>query len=59
MSDVSHEGPHFDDDTIDECPPTERDPSAPASARLPRGAALSVLWWMDEDGLVEAAAAER
>jgi hypothetical protein len=34
-------------DVVDECAPTERDPSLLAVATPSRGVALSVLWWLE------------
>ncbi|MBX3190213.1 MAG: hypothetical protein KF819_24655 [Labilithrix sp.] len=46
MSDVKLDGPGFMDASEEECPPTEPDP---ARQLPPRGAALSVLWWLEGD----------
>ena len=43
-------------DEVDECAPTERDPSLLSVATPSRGVALSVLWWLEgEDASVRAA----
>lgn len=34
-------------DAVDECAPTERDPSLLAVGTPSRGVALSVLWWLE------------
>jgi hypothetical protein len=59
MSDEAQQLPDFAVDAVDECAPTEREPS-PSSAPPPRpsavvrrGTALSVLWWSEGDAQPE------
>lgn len=47
MSDEFLFSPGMSVDAVDECAPTERDPSHLAVATPSRGVALSVLWWLD------------
>lgn len=42
--------PDFAVDAVDECAPTEREPSLRTRAAALRGIALSVLWWSEGDG---------
>ena len=58
MSDVSLSSPELSVDAVDECAPTERDPSLHAVGTPSRGVALSVLWWLEGDGANESVAAE-
>ncbi|MBS2011826.1 MAG: hypothetical protein JST00_02835 [Deltaproteobacteria bacterium] len=57
MSDVRPHDTRFSareygDDAGDECPPTEPDPSTGPSSMPPRGVALSVLWWLDDERVI-------
>jgi len=47
MSDENLYSPASTVDSVDECAPTERDPSRLAVATPSRGVALSVLWWLE------------
>ena len=47
MSDENLHSPMNTVDSVDECAPTERDPSHLAVATPSRGVALSVLWWLE------------
>ena len=50
MSDENRIQSCFSDDVCDECAPTEHDAGRPSHGLPPRGAALSVLWWLDGEG---------
>jgi hypothetical protein len=43
-------------DVVDECAPTERDPSPMGVGTPSRGVALSVLWWLEGEEANERAA---
>jgi len=45
-------------DVVDECAPTERDPSLLGVATPSRGVALSVLWWLDGEEANEGGVSE-
>jgi len=47
MSDEYLFSPVMSVDAVDECAPTERDPSLHGVGTPSRGVALSVLWWLE------------
>ncbi len=58
MSDESLSSPELSVDAVDECAPTERDPSLLAVGTPSRGIALSVLWWLEGEDAGESRAGE-
>ena len=56
MSDECLFSPELSVDAVDECAPTERDPSRLSVATPSRGVALSVLWWLEGEANESSAA---
>jgi hypothetical protein len=56
MSDEPRVLPSISVDVVDDCAPTERDPSPMGVGTPSRGVALSVLWWLEGEGALERAA---
>jgi hypothetical protein len=50
MSDETLPPQDISDDASEECAPTERAPSRSKLHTPPRGVALSVLWWCEDEG---------
>jgi hypothetical protein len=58
MSDEPRFSSSISVDVVDECAPTEREPSLHSVATPSRGVALSVLWWLEGEDANESAIAE-